>query len=88
MDKRNKIMTTPTQKAQAERFLKQYRICGLILWVGVLVNFLAYGVIKIDPTHPAAGLLLTSAGLCIVASMFLRRLSLKRQLLEQRNHVD
>ncbi len=81
-------MTTPTQKTQGELFIKQYRICGLILWLGVLVNFLAYGVIKIDPKHPAAGLLLTSAGLCIVASMFLRRLSLKRQLLAQRSHVD
>jgi len=57
-----------------------YHMCGAIVWLGVSFILLGFAVIRAEPGNPAAGSSLGLAGLCVVASMLLRRRGLARTL--------
>jgi len=60
----------------------QYRLCGIIMWMAVLIA-VAAAVIGLATSLPGVGLLLASSGLLMVTSMTLKRKQLARRLEER-----
>src|ERR1039457_121818 len=61
----------------------QHRLCGILMWTGVLITVAAV-VISFAASTPVTGLLLASTGLLTVTSTTLKRKQLAR-LLDERN---
>ena len=72
-------------RGQPDALAARHRLCGIIMWAGVLIA-VAAAVISFAASLPVVGLLLASSGLLIVTSMSLQRKQLARLLAERRKH--
>jgi len=69
------------RQPDAVRTQAQYRLCGIVMWLGALVS-IAGAISGFSSPHVVISLMLATNGLLLVTNMQLQRKKLARQLAE------